>query len=148
MVYVEVQSRFPAPLPVLWKGLELHLDETLAHAIHPRVVSQVTREHNGGTAVFERQVRYYGRVSKMVWRLELAPPDRFDWEILESESPIGAGTRVSNRYEGADHGTTIRTKAEFVFDEIPPLVHGVVARFILNSADREDLSFLRREGYL
>lgn len=148
MVHVEVDGHLPVPLPVLWKGLELHLDETLAHEIHPAVVSQVTREKKDSTVVFERQVRYYGRVSKMVWRVHLAPPERFEWEILESGSPIGSGTRVSNRYASADHGTTIRTEADFVLNEIPPLVHGVVARFILHSADREDLAFLRRGGYL
>lgn len=148
MVRIEVQSRFPAPLPVLWRSLELHLDERLVHRIHPSIVSQIVRENDGSRAVFERQVNYYGRVSKMVWHAELEPPGRFDWEILESESPIRAGTRVSNRYEARDGGTTIRTEAEFVLQEIPSLVHGIVARFILNTADREDLAFLRREGYL
>ncbi len=148
MVRVDMEGLFPASRDKFWKLMDLHLDEVAVRAIHPGIVSQKILTRERGEATFEREWRLSGRTWKATWKYELAPPEKYRFDILSSEGPVGKGSFLENKYAEAPGGTLVSTHGEMILQGVPRFMQGIVVKRTLNRIDREDLNYLRKMARL
>src|ERR1700693_2759252 len=85
----------------LWQFLELHTQEAAIRRIHPDILSQRTVSSSREGSVFDRGIKFFGKVRHSNWKLTYERPDVSRWEILESEGPMLTGSYLVNRYSDA-----------------------------------------------
>jgi hypothetical protein len=144
MANYEDEEIFPASLDEVWRLLEAHNDPLEIVKIHPLVRSQEVVLQDGGTVLADRVIDARGRRLRSRWKVTMAPPDRYRWEVVSGEGPWSAGSYLENRFEAAAGGTLVRTRAELTFSVLPFfLPQGYFARRTMNEIGRQDLAYAR-----
>ncbi|MFI5417557.1 MAG: hypothetical protein ACHQ2Y_01480 [Candidatus Lutacidiplasmatales archaeon] len=126
----------------LWKFLELHLDDAVIPRIHPDIVSQRTVQSSGNEHVLERNIRFFGKVRRSLWKVTYEPPDRTRWEILESDGPMLKGCHIENTYADGTAGTLVRSQGEIAVAIFPRFLQKRIAYSALNGIDAQDAKYL------
>lgn len=144
MVRLRMDSVFPASRDELWRVLKMHVEDDVIGRIHPRILSQQRLSMDGNRWVLQRRVRSFGKTFGLKMRVEMAPPEMYRWEIIESDGGVAPGSYVENRYGEADGGTTVSTTGEMTLQGVPGFLQTWIVGGRLDRADKEDLSYLTK----
>ncbi len=144
MVRLRMESVFPASREKLWSVLKLHVDDDVIGRIHPRVLSQQQISKDGDRWVLQRKVRSFGKSLSLKMRVEMAPPEMYRWEIIESDGGVTPGSYVENKYGEAGDGTTVSTTGEMTLQGVPGFLQRWIVERRLDGADKEDLLYLTK----
>jgi len=148
MVAYADDDRIDAPRTVVWKLLMDHLDDVKVVDIHPLIRTQTTVERSDRGAVLDRVIDVERKLRKSRWKLLYAPPERWRWEILESEGPWTPGSYLELSYAEESKATRVRARGELSFVKLPLLSSQErTVRRALEDLWTEDVFFLRRYHY-
>ena len=148
MVEYSDEGLIEAPRAVVWKLLADHLDDTKMPTIHPLVLSQKTVSRSENEAVVDRVISVLRKPKTSRWKVTQVPPDRYRWEILESEGPWTTGSYLEMTYADDPKGTRVTTHGDLTIVKLPFfLSQARTIRSALNDIDTEDVWFLRRYRY-
>ncbi len=146
MVRLRMESVFPASREELWRVLKLHVEDDVIGSIHPRILSQQQISKDGDRWILQRKVRSLGRTFGLKMRVEMAPPEMYRWEVIESDGGVIPGSFVENRYAEAGERTTVSTTGEMTLKGVPGFLQKWIVDRRLDGADREDFSYLTKIG--
>jgi len=148
MIQYSDDDLIEAPREVLWKLLGEHLDDTKIATIHPLVQSQTTVRRSDSEVVVDRVIDVRRKLKKSRWRFVLEPPEKFRWEILESDGPWASGTYLELKYEEVPNGTHITARGSLTLVGLPFfLSQPRTVATVLNDLRTEDVFYLRRYRY-
>jgi len=137
-----------APREVVWKLLEEHHDDTRISAIHPLILSQKTVRRTEGEILVDRVIDVRRKPKKSRWRITFDRPERYRWEVLESEGPWASGTYLELTYADAPKATRVAARGALTVLGLPFFLSQERAvRSALTDLRTEDVWYLRRYRY-
>lgn len=145
MAAYEEEWVFPAPMDVVWKLLEAHLDDRMISVIHPLVTSQNTVSRTDQEVVVDRTIDVRGKPMSSRWKVTYSRPTRARWDIVAGKGPWAPGSYLQNAYSDAPGGTLVRTRADMTINVLPFFLSQKrnVAK-VLEGIDAQDVAFLHR----
>jgi len=145
MVAYEDDDVIEAPRAVVWKLLEDHLNDAKIVDIHPLIQSQKTVERSGNSVVVDRVIDVRRKMKKSRWKVTYEVPDRYRWEVLESEGPWTVGSYLDITYTDAGKATRVHARGDLTIIGLPFfLSQARTIRSVMNDIHTEDVWFLRR----
>jgi hypothetical protein len=138
-----------APRAVVWRLLDEHLDDAKISTIHPLIQSQKTVLRTEGEVQLDRVIDVARKPRKSHWRITFDRPERFRWEVLESEGPWASGSYLELKYaEQTPRTTAVTTRGALTVLRLPLFASQERAvRTALNDLRTEDVFYLRRYRY-
>jgi len=148
MVTYEDDDLIEAPRAIIWQLLTDHLNDAKIVEIHPLVRSQKTLSRTDHETVVERVIDVIRKPKSSRWKLTRDPPERFRWEILESQGPWTPGDFLELTYSEEGKRTRVHARGELTIQNLPFfLKQPRTIRRVLEDLRTEDVFWLRRYHY-
>ena len=145
MVTYDDEDFIEAPRAVVWKLLTDHLNEVKIVDIHPLIQSQKVVSQSENEVVLDRVIGVNRKPKKSRWKITFHPPDRYRWDILESEGPWTPGSYLELTFSDEGKRTRLHARGELTIMNLPFfLSQARTVRKVMGDIHTEDVWFLRR----